>query len=193
MAALLAAALGGLPAAAHASGSDETTPPETSPHWYGWQTLLVDAGSLALLAAGVKAQSTTVGDLAGVSYVVGPPVVHVAHGRVGPGIGDAFLRLGVPVAFAVVGGLIAADTASQDRSSEDAGLPVWLGGAAIGLVIGVVAAVALDAAALAWEPGTHSSPSTRGGSAHVTLMPRLTFTGDAEHGRTGWMGIGGSF
>jgi hypothetical protein len=189
MAALLMAAVGGLSTAARA----ESTPPATSSHWYGWQTLLVDAGSLALLVAGLEAQSSAVGDLAGVSYALGPPVVHVAHDRVGPAIGDLFLRLGAPVVFAVAGGLVAADTASPNRSSNDAGLPVWLGGAATGLVIGVVTAVAIDAAALAWEPGTRASASTEGRSVHVSLMPRVTFSGDAEHGRTGWMGMGGSF
>jgi hypothetical protein len=171
----------------------ETTPPESPRHWYGWQTLLVDAGSLALLVAGAEAQSSVVGGLAGMSYAAGPSFVHLAHGRGVQAIGDVLIRVGVPVAFAVAGGLIAVDTSSPNESSEEAGLPNWLGGAALGLVIGVVTAVAIDAAALAWEPRTHASPSAGGGSVHVTLMPRLTFSGDAERGRTGWIGLGGSF
>jgi hypothetical protein len=159
--------------------------PELPRHWYGWQTLLVDAGSLVLFFSGVASGSGAVTAFSGVSYVVGPPVVHIAHGRGGIAIGSALLRLGAPFVFGLVG--LEIGNASAPPSGNTVSVAPLVDGA-LGLVAGVLAAVAVDDAVFAWEPGKAPAPA-----AGVTLVPRLTLTGDAEHGHAGWMGVGGTF
>jgi hypothetical protein len=179
------------PATSGPAPEPEPASPGTPRQWYGWQTLLVDAASLALLVAGAESRSSAVLGVSGLTYALGPSVVHVAHGQGAKGIADVLLRVGVPVAFAAAGGLIGAATASPNRNTEEEEVLPWLGGAAVGLAIGLVTAVSIDAALLAWEPGKASSPST--GAPPLTLTPRLAVTGDAEHGHGGWMGVGGAF
>jgi hypothetical protein len=60
--------------------------------------------------------------------------------------------------------------------------------------MGVLGAMAIDDAVLAWEPGKVPSPATgSAASPSVMVVPKITLTGDAEHGHAGWVGIGGSF
>lgn len=168
----------------------EPTAPEPPRHWYGWQTLLLDTASFALLVAAAQSHSSGVLDVSGLTYALGPSVVHMAHGQGAKAVADVLLRLGAPVACAVAGGVIGAAMATPDPNTKGEEVLPWLGGAVVGLVVGVVAAVSIDAAALAWEPGKAPSPST---GSPLTLTPRLAVTGDAEHGHGAWMGVAGSF
>ncbi len=124
---------------------------ETS--WYGWQTLIADGTSLLVLpiVAGVT-QSPTLGAVAVGGYFLAPPFIHGAHGRWGIFAASLGLRVGMPV----VGGLLGA--AAQGDCRGDLCIPV---GAAIGVAIGVLGAVALDAALLSYEPEEHD-PRYRG-------------------------------
>lgn len=172
-----------LPPATAAKPGPKPAVTELPRHWYGWQTLLVDAGSLALMPlAGVGI----------VTYAVGPSIVHAAHGRAGPALGSILLRTSMPLLLAVFGVALADATPSNRPSNGIAVGPIF--GGLTGLVMGVLAAMAIDDAVLAWEPGKVSSPAT--GSAappSVMVVPKITLTGDAEHGHAGWVGIGGSF
>ena len=112
--------------------------------WYGWQTLIVDgAATIALLVAVApnSDSSSNHGDgLAAVTalYVLGPPVVHAAHGHVG----KAFLSLGIRA----IGPLFIAGAVgtSASNSGGRAGLGV-LG------ILAIPAAIAIDSAAIARE------------------------------------------
>src|SRR5262245_18665439 len=59
--------------------------PTRSEHWYGYQTLLADAGALLVLVAGVatNGRDTSQGIViaSGVAYSLGGPIVHLAHGQ----------------------------------------------------------------------------------------------------------------
>lgn len=136
-------------------------------HWYGWQTLLVDGGSVVLLLAGAAPVGV-------VSYVVGAPIVHVAHRQYAPAVGSGLLRLTLPIAFAFLGAEVA--NAATPSSSGSNGLGAAFVGVFGGAFGGIVAASAIDASVFAWEPRarppgerneTRSAPS-------VALVPTLS-------------------
>jgi hypothetical protein len=114
-----------------ASSDAPSPPPADTPQreWYGWQTLVVDGVGIVTLPV-----------LVGVGvYLVGPPIVHWAHGRVGLGFAD----LGIRFASAVV--LTAAEFSV--RGAEHLNLLTFA------LVFSAIEspAIALDASVLAWE------------------------------------------
>jgi len=125
------------PPDASADDSDEQE------NWYGWQTLAVDGTSLALAIGGGASELGAVAGLGVTGLIVGAPIVHFAHGRVGTGFASAGLRVGLPIVGALIG--VAAEDCHDGRD--------WcgLGGAAVGVLVGGVAAIALDAAVLARE------------------------------------------
>ena len=115
--------------------------------WYGWQLMIADAASFALLFPTSGATVTT--------YLVGPPLIHAAHGqgwKAGTSIG---LRLGVPL----LAMLVATHASSCSNDSEGC----WLGPAALGFLVGAIVAAAIDDVAFAWEvsddPGSRTDPA----------------------------------
>ncbi len=172
-----------LPPATAAKPGPKPAVTELPRHWYGWQTLLVDAGSLVLMPVGVGI----------VTYAVGPSIVHAAHGRAGPAIGSILLRTSMPLLLAVFGVALGDSTTPRNQTGDGIAVEPILGGIT-GLVIGVLGAMAIDDAVLAWEPGKAPTPAAgTAASPSVMLVPKITLTGDAEHGHAGWVGIGGSF
>jgi hypothetical protein len=158
--------------AAHAQTAPEPapTPRVTTSQWYGWETLLVDGAALTtMIASGVRSNN----GLAPVGYglfVLGPPLVHVAHGHIGTGLADAGMRFLLPIAVGALGYAI-------DYSMSSCNDQQWLcfrglGGAVIGAFIGYATAVTLDAAVLAREPVVRV-PEKRVDSARVRWTPTL--------------------
>jgi hypothetical protein len=136
------------------------TAPEPAPArvWYGWQTLIVDAGSVAIWSASFLPPGGSTGNLVlewggVIPYVVGAPVVHGFHRRMGTVLGDVALRLALPTVGAFVGGVIA----SPHCSSGDAFC--LADGIIFGLYGGAGVAMALDAAVLAYEKPRPSATS----------------------------------
>ena len=154
---------------------------ETS--WYGWQTLIADGTSLLVLpiVAGVT-QSPTLGAVAVGGYFLAPPFIHGAHGRWGMFAASLGLRVGMPV----LGGLLGA--AAQGDCGGDLCIPV---GAAIGVAIGALGAVALDASLLSYErdepdPRYRAQPTK---PSHLAWSP--TLAPRKEGGFT--LGLGATF
>jgi hypothetical protein len=161
------------PSESSPAGSDvATAKPEQPRRWYGWQTLLVDGASLAVLtAAGLSlneshdywsSNAAVYPGLAG--YTLGPPIVHAARdhwGKAGASFGVRAASLGL-LTLGVVECLSASgrsDTWSGDRDSSDDGgctsNPIfWFGVGAI------PAAIALDAALIAREYVPSSAASS---------------------------------
>jgi hypothetical protein len=166
-----------LPATSAASGSAPAVA-DGLRHWYGWQSLLVDAGSLVLMP------------LAGaglVTYALGPPIVHAAHGRGGPALASVLLRVGMPLVLGAAGLGIGALAMPSNQSNDGlAEGPVILGLG--GLVVGALGAMAIDDAVIAWEPG-----KAQGAPGGVAVVPWVTFGGDGEHLHAGWIGVVGVF
>lgn len=94
-------------------------------HWYGWQTLAVDAAAATTMVVGVATapkggegaaslllptrlldeppKSTTTLDIGLALYTAGPAIVHAAHGRPLQSIGSAAIRAAGPTTGLVVG------------------------------------------------------------------------------------------
>lgn len=128
--------------------------PQPDTRWYGWQTLLTDAGAVGLAALAFKLGTKSGGDetflVAEGVYLFGGPIVHGAHGHLGRSAGDFALRLVLPLglALAMSGG---APSGSETYCGACAGV---FGG----LVLGAGIASLLDAAWLAREPTTSARP-----------------------------------
>jgi hypothetical protein len=128
----------------------------TGTHWYGWQTLVVDTISLALIPAyGIGL----------IGYVLGTPIIHGLHGRAGSAVASVSMRLVLPLAsislwfsscfkLDLSGIDLFGDGSSMQRSnsssSDSPDVACTLLAALI--VVGFTAPVAIDAAVLAREP-----------------------------------------
>ncbi len=112
--------------------------------WYGWQNLIVDGGvivgGLALSAATAEAG----GVVLVTGYFFGGPIVHWSHGQVGRGFASLGIRVAAPLLFAGLGYAVF----QRDGSGADLR---GLAGAILGFGLGVVSAIVVDAAALAYE------------------------------------------
>jgi hypothetical protein len=143
----------------------------TSPRatWYGWQTLAADAATLSVfVTAGiassrggsdkVSAPMSVVGVL---GYELAPGIVHFAHRHPGRGFASFGIRIGLPLAGALLGASIA---------SGCDGFLCEAGGAAVGALAGVGGAIAIDAAVFAYDD---PAPEQRS-----SLSPLLVVTRD---------------
>lgn len=117
--------------------------------WYGWQTLAADGAALTLSVASIAlsdassdAPSTALGWGAFGTYALGAPVLHVVHGNPGRGFASVGLRLGGPIVLAFLG---------ASAESCNGGDFCGFGGALVGVTTGILAAIAIDAALLAYD------------------------------------------
>jgi hypothetical protein len=129
--------------------------------WYGYQTLIIDGVALMLLA-GSDGGGHADGDGAWVAslgaFALGAPIVHFAHRNAGAGAGSLAMRA-VPI-------LLASTTCSDDGDRDSCAMFAALG------VLSVLAAIPVDAAALAYErPPDDERGATR--AAPSTVAPWL--------------------
>ncbi|MBK8212404.1 MAG: hypothetical protein IPK71_01525 [Myxococcales bacterium] len=118
--------------------------------WYGYQTLLTDTAAVLL---GFSAAATgPVGGVASVStYFLGAPIVHLAHGNYGAFGASLGMRTVGPVLGGFTGlGLGALADGCRGGGDSFCGAPLVT--AFVGVVGGMLAAVAVDAAVLSKEP-----------------------------------------
>jgi hypothetical protein len=185
------------PAASRApsAGPRTSAPPHdddddaTETRWNGWQTLLVDAGAVTAFVTGVNAKgdSATLHWLvtsAGL-YVIGAPLVHLAHGRGQATAIDLGVRIGAPLILAGVGLAIGSAAGCSDYPCGGPIVGVVFGGA-----LGVGAAVIVDAVVLGREKVPR--PGADGNRAAYTPKLRIAPTaGPLRGGATA--GVVGSF
>ncbi|MFO0644249.1 MAG: hypothetical protein U0183_33825 [Polyangiaceae bacterium] len=147
--------------------------PARADDWYGYQTLAADGAATGLLFGAIvthKNVSKTLFALSAATYLVASPVIHGANEEPGRALGALGLRVAAPLSFGFLGLVIGAVSDTHGNW----GTP--LAGAVIGFGLGIVTAMAIDAAALA----RHESPTAQGENA-------LTV------GRELYLPIGGSF
>jgi len=135
--------------------------------WYGWQTLLIDAGIVSAGTVASLATQNSVVPVIGVGlYVFAGAPVHAAHGRFGAMFGSVGLRLGIAglltlasVPFLMIG------TTSQCTSgaygSGGGGCTYSPGATAIGaslIGVGVITSSILDAALLGHRTVPEATP-----------------------------------
>ena len=143
---------------------------------YGLQTLAFDGAALALFAT-YAASNAGGGDvlpvLSGASYIGGGPIVHLAHGHVDKAFISLGLRGGLPLAFGIAGGFIAAN---RETNHGPADMYAGIGGLVIGMGVGMVAASALDATLVANERVPAPLPREAGKitnvSPSVSVLPQ---------------------
>jgi hypothetical protein len=142
-----------------------STQVETRRNWYGWQTLSTDGAAFSLLVLGgslISNDNTESGVvvtdsfviLSAASYVFGAPIVHAAHQNWGTAAASLGLRVGLPLTGILIGS--AADRCGANNDSELCGAV----GPGFGALLGISAAIAIDAAALAYEQAPLVSAAT---------------------------------
>jgi hypothetical protein len=124
----------------------ELEPPPVKRTWYGWQTLLSDGFSLAMLVL-LRDEN----EYAFVSLgllVIGSPIIHFAHENIGGGA----ISLGVRAASLglFVGGLVLIVDEVFDH--ENSGADNVFGGVlVVASIAGILAAIAVDASVLGYD------------------------------------------
>jgi hypothetical protein len=118
--------------------------------WYGWQTLIADGASLALLGTGIGVQESSSPEVrkladpllaaGGGLYLLGAPIVHLRHGHPLIALLDFGLRVATPIAASLVG--LAIDAASGSNYVISPGMVFGF------LIVGPAVAAVIDAAFL---------------------------------------------
>lgn len=148
---------------------DETGELAPRRKWYGWQTLTTDGASLAVLLIGAAGANVggSRGDgssnlaAAGVlGYVFAPGIVHFTHRNPGRGFASFGMRIGFPIAGAMLGAAMGSGCNEYLCEAQ---------GAAIGALLGVGGAIAIDAAVFAYDDRKPSPPSLGGLSPLVLI------------------------
>ncbi len=136
------------PSSAPPEGEGEERPKPGQ--WYGYQTLAVDAGALALVAISIRTKSVELAMVSVGTSVFGPPIVHFAHGDGVKGFSDFGLRVGLPAGGVLVGAGLGCmfGGCSATRFESIAEVGALAGGA-----LGAATAMVLDWAVLSREPG----------------------------------------
>ena len=139
--------------------------------WYGWQTMLADAGVIALWSAAYAVDDAKYGSsspqsydrgtnllvASGVAvYFLGGPTIHWAHGHGSKGLASLGLRVGLPLGGLIAGALLGT-VACGSSDSDFVPCPAVMG--ALGFLGGAIAAPVVDAAAVAREPVTRPADS----------------------------------
>jgi hypothetical protein len=159
----------------------DTQPTDAPTEWYGWQTLLADGLSIGTMALGGALDSPAFAVLGLTSFILTPPIIHMAHSKwLAAGVsltlragGTALIIAGLAIALSNLD----FNTDNENRASND-------GGAVALSVLGLLALIAapiVDAAmatqkreeqpAHAWSVQPWLSPQTGGGG--IMLGARL--------------------
>jgi hypothetical protein len=179
--------------------------PSRPTHWYGYETLATDGAALLLSVPALASHASGVQSVFGwgsaLTYGLGAPIVHFAHGHVGKGFADLGLRVGMPLVLGVLGGMIGVSTYQPPPCNVSLGGWAGLGcalddtfgpvgafaeGAMIGGLLGMGGAMALDAAVLAREPIKHDGVSPR-------IEPAFGLTPERRGGTRATVGLVGAF
>ena len=200
LALLSGALLVAAPARAWADEASPTSPLDVPPtaeqsptqsRWYGYQTLATDGAALAFggLSAGTDGRTPReiFGTLALGSYLAGAPIVHLSNGHPLKALASLGLRAAAPVGAGLVGGIIGAAAATNDGFLGNLGGTIE--GMAIGVMVGAVAASALDAAVIARDTVPNEPPPP----AAATLSPTINVTRDQNNAARTTFGVVGVF
>ena len=154
-----------IPAPALAPPSVQSPPPPpVATRWYGYQIMLSDAATVALLFTGGP------GPLTGLAlYAAVPPFIHVLNKQYRLAVASPLMRLVFPLAGALVG----SQMASCSQQEEWCGL----GGFILGFGVGAVVAMVVDWS-LAWAPEfpAPSSPGPAEQHARPARSPHFALT-----------------
>jgi hypothetical protein len=128
--------------------------PPPSMSWYGYQLMLGDAASLALLF-------TPLPPVGFLFYLIAPVATHASNGQGTTGAASLGIRLVLPLVGFMIGG-----STDQDNCESD---PCGLGGMIAGFGLGMLAAILIDDVGLAWKP---AEGDTREPESNASSDPR---------------------
>lgn len=140
-------------------------PPSAKRKWYGYQLMLDDAASIALIAGTAgKGAAISLGEL---SFFFGGSVIHGVHRRAGLALASPLMRVSLVLIGARIG--VAAEHCGPTNDDFSA-----LGGALLGGGIGLLTAMMVDYS-LAW---TDESPNVEDSAPpfETSRSPRVSFT-----------------
>ena len=148
------------PSAASAKVDEPAAAGSNATRWYGWQTLAVDGALLTIGLLPLRPSDSSANTAFALGwyggYALGAPIVHWAHGHVGKGFGSLGMRLGGPLAGALLGVGVALATGASFGVKDSSGNQLYVGTgdriAEGGVILGMLAPVIIDAAVLAREP-----------------------------------------
>ena len=136
-------------------------PDESPRRWYGWQTLATDGSALLLIGASIStasggsdSASATLGFAALGAYALGGPIAHFAHANVGRGLASLGMRVGGPVLLGYAGYLL--ENCGSGGGHEFCGV----GGLLLGVSAGIIGAVVIDSAVLAFDEDSGESEAS---------------------------------
>lgn len=176
----------GLEAESAASASEAGTPapPRAAGlRWYGYQLFLVDGIAAGCLSAG------PIGDAWGLAlYTIGGMTLHTVHGHPVRAVASVGLRIGAPVA----GALLAVAAAGPRRGNDlSPGYP----GELFAVGAGVIGAIVIDDFALSFdedsEPAAKPPVSVR--RAVLAIAPTFTVVPERQQGTRATLGVVGQF
>lgn len=162
------------PALRDEAGEEPSAGKRAEKHWYGGPILLTDGIAYGSLALGLEFEETGPAALpVGVlTYALGGPIVHLAHGN----WGRSAISTGVRILLPIVGLAIGAN--ADDGYDGSSGGTDRTGALLGGVLTGMAAATLVDAALLAYEPVAESptvAPMVNVGKDHAFIGATGTF------------------
>jgi hypothetical protein len=134
--------------------------------WYGYQLMLDDAASIALIAgAAGKGAAISLGEL---SFFFGGSVIHGVHGRAGLALASPLMR----VSLALIGARIGVAAEHCGSTNDDF---CGLGGALLGGGIGLLTAMMADYS-LSWTDASPDAEGDLGPPVATSHKPGVNFT-----------------
>jgi hypothetical protein len=180
--ATLAAKIEAPAAAARPASRGVADVPEPGRRFYALQIFGLDLAAVGLGAAAIATASgrssggapVALGIFAGGAYLLGGPIVHGMNGGGWPATRSFLLRAGLPLAGALIGGLIGHGSSSGSEETEFLGPLV---GGAIGAGVGWCSAVLIDwSTAYVDTPAAPARLSLAPVGAPATRAPGLSLT-----------------
>lgn len=143
--------------------------------WYGWQNLAIEAGAITVFALGAKEDLNVPMYLGLGGMLLGPPIVHWAHGNVGKG----FISLGVMVALPAGAGFLGSTIGGAGEHCESGDDMCGFGagfGTYIGAIIGAIGAIVVDSALAVDEPKEKDQPPPQAKGPKFEITPTVFFS-----------------
>ncbi len=117
--------------------------------------VVADAAGIGLMLAGAANNDIKLGFISWAGYALSGPIVHWANGEGARGMGSLGLRIGLPLAGALIGGSL--PSRCDNCGGESLGLAPAVPGMLVGAAVGALLASVIDIGFLAG----HDAPRTR--------------------------------
>jgi len=127
-------------------------------HWYGYQILISDAVTSALLLVALKEGSVKPLYPAAVTWLLVPPIIHSVNGQTRNMPKSFLIRLLLPSFAGFLGFVIGITAQSYGSSGEPSVIPAEFIFGGLGVVLGAIAASVIDTSHYAYEPIKSPAP-----------------------------------